>query len=54
MSTLLDRQHFILVKTGGRKFRCMDCDAPDPFQLPEINKLLTGELRRPQQRLRLV
>jgi len=21
---------FMLVKTGGRKFRCIDCDVPDP------------------------
>jgi hypothetical protein len=39
--------HFMLVKTGGRKFRCIDCDGPDPLRLPEVAKLLTGELRRP-------
>jgi hypothetical protein len=38
--------HFMLVKTGGRKFRCIDCDVPDP--LPEVTKLLAGELRRPE------
>jgi hypothetical protein len=27
--------HFIVVKTGGRKFRCIDCDKPDPIKLPE-------------------
>ena len=27
--------HFIVVKTGGRKFRCVDCDKPDPLKLPE-------------------
>jgi hypothetical protein len=36
---------FLLVKTGGRKFRCIDCDVADPLQLPEVAKLLTGELR---------
>jgi hypothetical protein len=30
--------HFILVKTGGRKFRCIDCVAPDPLQPPEVTK----------------
>jgi hypothetical protein len=40
--------HFMLVKTGGRKFRCIDCDAPDPLKMPEVKKLLTGELRPPE------
>jgi hypothetical protein len=40
--------HFMLVKTGGRKFRCVDCDVPDPLRLPEVAKLLTGELRPPE------
>jgi hypothetical protein len=39
---------FTLVKTGGRKFRCIDCDVPDPLQLPEVTNLLTGELRPPE------
>jgi hypothetical protein len=39
---------FILVKTGGRKFRCTDCEVSDPLRLPEVAKLLTGELRRPE------
>jgi len=26
--------------TGGREFRCVDCDLPDPFELPEVTKLL--------------
>jgi hypothetical protein len=38
---------FVLVKTGGRKFRCIDCDVEDPLKSPEVTKLLTGELRRP-------
>jgi hypothetical protein len=33
---------FMLVKMGGRKFRCIDCDVPDPLHLPEVTKLLTG------------
>lgn len=40
---------FMLVKTGGRKFRCFDCDVPDPLQLPEVANLLAGELRRPEK-----
>jgi hypothetical protein len=39
---------FMLVKKGGRKFRCIDCDGPDPLQLPELAKLLTGELQPPE------
>ncbi len=35
---------FMLVKTGGRKFRCIECDVPDPLKLPEVTKLLTGAL----------
>ncbi len=23
--------HFVIVRTGGRKFRCLDCDDVDPF-----------------------
>jgi Fumarylacetoacetate (FAA) hydrolase family len=38
---------FVLVKTGGRKFRCVDCDVTDLLKLPEVTKLLTGELRHP-------
>ena len=40
--------HFMLVRTGGRKFRCIDCDVPDPLRLPEVTKLLTGELQPPE------
>jgi hypothetical protein len=35
--------HFMLVRTGGRKFRCIDCDVPDLLRLPEVAKLLKGE-----------
>jgi|HubBroStandDraft_4_1064222.scaffolds.fasta_scaffold1620395_1 hypothetical protein len=30
---------FMLVKSGGRKFRCIDCEMPDPLQLPEVENL---------------
>jgi hypothetical protein len=39
---------FLPVKTGGRKFRCMDCEVPDPLKLPELAKLLKGNLRPPE------
>jgi hypothetical protein len=39
---------FMLVKSGGRKFRCINCDIPDPLQLPEVEKLLSGALRPPE------
>jgi hypothetical protein len=35
----------MLIKTGGREFRCIDCDVPDPLQLPEVKKLLSGALK---------
>ena len=42
---------FMLVKTGGRKFRCIDCDGGDPLRLPEVKKLLSGALRPPESSL---
>jgi hypothetical protein len=39
---------FHACQNGGRKFRCIDCDVPDPLRLPELTKLLTGELRPPE------
>jgi hypothetical protein len=33
---------FMVIKSGGRKFRCIDCDMPVPLQLPEVEKLLSG------------
>jgi hypothetical protein len=35
---------FVLVKTGGRKFRCVDCDVTGLLKLPEVTQLLSGEL----------
>jgi hypothetical protein len=40
---------FMLVKTGGRKFRCIDCDVPDPLKLPEVAQLFKGELKSPNK-----
>jgi hypothetical protein len=39
---------FMLVKSGGRKFRCIDCDVAGPLQSPEVAELLTGALKAPQ------
>ena len=36
---------FVLVKTGGRRFRCMDCDGEDSLKSPDVAKLLNGSLR---------
>jgi hypothetical protein len=36
---------FLLRKTGGRKFKCLECDGDDPLRSPDIAKLLSGELR---------
>jgi hypothetical protein len=38
-------KRFVLVKGGGRKFRCLDCDGEDPLKSPDVAKLLTGSLR---------
>jgi hypothetical protein len=41
--------HFVLVKTGGRKFRCIDCEVPDPpvtgavMSMPESQRLLDSD-----------
>ena len=35
----------VLVKTGGRKLTCLDCDGEDPLKSPQVAKLLTGELK---------
>jgi DNA invertase Pin-like site-specific DNA recombinase len=34
--------HFVTVKTGGRKFRCIDCEVPDPLQTSKAAKPLPG------------
>jgi hypothetical protein len=39
---------FVLVKTGGRKFRCVDCDVTGLLKLPEVTQLLTVELSHPE------
>jgi tRNA(Ile2) C34 agmatinyltransferase TiaS len=36
---------FVLVKTGGRRFRCLDCDGEDPLKSPDVARLLEGSLR---------
>jgi hypothetical protein len=41
-------KHFIVVKTGGRKFRCLDCDVNDLPGSPQVANLLKDELRPPQ------
>jgi hypothetical protein len=33
-------KRFMLVKSGGRKFRCIDCDVPDPLKTLEMQNLL--------------
>jgi len=39
--------HFLIVKTGGRKFRCVRCDDVDPLRLSEIRALIAREQPRP-------
>jgi hypothetical protein len=39
---------FMIAKTGGRKFQCIDCDGGDPLQSPAVTRLLNGALRPPE------
>jgi hypothetical protein len=39
---------FTLVKTGGRKFRCRDCDGGDPMKSQDVYRLLTGDPEPPK------
>ena len=38
----------MLVRSGGRKFRCIDCDVPDALKTPEMKKLLGGAFNPPK------
>ncbi len=40
--------HFVIVKTGGRKFRCIKCDDIDPMQVPDFQAWANSELRPPK------
>jgi hypothetical protein len=40
--------HFIIVKTGGRKFRCVCCDEVDPMRLIDVQAWTSGELQPPK------
>jgi hypothetical protein len=40
--------HFIIVKTGGRKFQCVECDGVDPMRMPDIQAWITSELQPPK------
>jgi tRNA(Ile2) C34 agmatinyltransferase TiaS len=35
---------WMLVKSGGRKYRCIDCELPDPLRNAETARWLDGEL----------
>ena len=37
---------FVLVKTGGREFRCLDCDGEDPLK-SYAQRWLKGDLKPP-------
>jgi tRNA(Ile2) C34 agmatinyltransferase TiaS len=40
--------HFIIVKSGGRKFRCVRCDEVDPLRLADVQALTRSELYPPK------
>jgi hypothetical protein len=37
--------HFMPVKTGGRKFRCINCDVADPLKLPEGRRVEADQIK---------
>ena len=41
--------HFVVAKTGGRKFRCIKCDDIDPMQVPDFQAWTKSELRPPKR-----
>jgi hypothetical protein len=36
--------HCVVVETGGRKFRCIECDDLDPLQIPDVQAWINSEL----------
>jgi ssDNA-binding Zn-finger/Zn-ribbon topoisomerase 1 len=40
--------HFVIIKTGGRKFRCIKCDDIDPMQVPDFHAWTKSELLPPK------
>jgi hypothetical protein len=42
---------FVLIKTGGRKFRCLDCQGQDLSQSADVLSLPTGRGVRAQSLL---
>jgi hypothetical protein len=40
--------HFIVLKTGGRKFQCAQCDGVDPMRLSDVQAWIKGELQPPK------
>jgi hypothetical protein len=40
--------HFIALKTGGRKFQCVQCDGVDPMRLSDVQAWIKGELQPPK------
>jgi tRNA(Ile2) C34 agmatinyltransferase TiaS len=42
------RMHFIIVRSGGRKFKCVQCDGADPLKMTDIRGWLASELQPPK------
>jgi hypothetical protein len=40
--------HVIVLKTGGRKFQCAQCDDADPLEMSDIQAWIKGELQPPK------
>jgi LSD1 subclass zinc finger protein len=36
--------HFLVIKTGARKFRCVKCDAVDPIRISDIPAWMIDKL----------
>ena len=38
--------HYVVVKTGGRKFMCVQCEGVDPMRMSDIQNWINSELGR--------
>jgi hypothetical protein len=39
--------HYVVVKTGGRKFMCVQCEGVDPMRMSDIQNWINSELGSP-------
>jgi hypothetical protein len=39
--------HYVVVKIGGRKFMCVQCEGVDPMRMSDIQNWINSELGSP-------